>query len=58
MTPEERQMVMDLRDPPTAEDSDWEMLEDVLHGNKELGISHEGGELEAITELYEGIKAM
>ena len=48
MTLEERQMVMDLRDPPTAEDSDWEMLDEVLHGDEALGISHKGGELDAL----------
>jgi hypothetical protein len=57
MTPEECQMVMDLRDPPTAEDNNWEMVDDALHRNEALGISHEGGKLEAITELDEGIKA-
>ena len=51
-------MVMDLRDPSTTEDNNWEMVDDVLHRNEALGISHEGGKLEAIIELYEDIKAM
>jgi hypothetical protein len=49
MTPEQQQSVMDLRDPPTADDSDWEMLDDILHGDAPLEISHEGGELDALT---------
>jgi len=27
-------MVMDLRDPPTTEDNNWEMVDDVLHRNE------------------------
>lgn len=50
MTPDERQMIIDLRDPPVADDGDWEMLDDVLQGDEVLGISHEGGELDALTE--------
>jgi len=55
MTPEQRQMVIDLCDPPTAEDDDWEMLDEVLQGDETLGISHEGGELDALTELREHV---
>jgi hypothetical protein len=40
-----------LRDPPTEEDVDWEMTEDVfanvLDSHQPLSISHEGGEFEA-----------
>ena len=43
MTPEQRRMVMDLRDPPSADEGDWEMLDDVLRGDEALSISHEGG---------------
>ena len=37
MTQEQCQTIMDLRDPPTAEDhdNDWEMLDDILHGANE-----------------------
>jgi len=58
MTSEQRQTIMDLRDPPTAEDhdDDWEMLDDILHGDNALGISHEGGELQALTELHEHVR--
>jgi len=55
MTQEQRQSIMDLRDPPTADDDDWEMLDGVLDGDKALGISHEGGELQALTELHEHV---
>ena len=51
MTPEEHQTVMDLRDPPMADNNDWEMLDDVLHGDETLGISHEGGEFEGLHKL-------
>jgi hypothetical protein len=51
MTLEQRQVVMDLREPPSPDDSDWEMLDDVLHGDEALDISHEGGEFEALTKL-------
>jgi hypothetical protein len=56
MTQDQRQSIMDLRDPPTADDSDWEMLDDVLHGDEALGISHEGGELQALIELHEQVE--
>ena len=52
MTPEQRRMVMDLRDPPSADEGDWEMLDDVLRGDEALSISHEGGELDALTKLH------
>ena len=56
MTLEERQMVMDLRDPPTAEDSDWEMADDtftnILKGRQPLNISHEGGEFGTLADLH------
>ena len=52
MTQEQRQSIMDCRDPPTVDDDDWEMLDDVLHGDEALGIIHEGGELLALTELH------
>ena len=55
MTQEQRQSIIDLRDPPTTDDDDWEMLNDVLHGDEALGISHEGGELQALTELHERV---
>jgi hypothetical protein len=48
MTLEQREMVMDLRDPPNEDDDDWEMLDDVLRGDSVLDISHEGGELDAL----------
>jgi hypothetical protein len=37
MTPDQRQMVIDLRDPPAADDSDWEMMDDILQGREALG---------------------
>lgn len=49
-------MVMELRDPPTAGDDDWEMLDNVLAGDAVLSISHEGGELDALTNLHEGVR--
>lgn len=55
MTSEQRRMVMELRDPSTPEDNDWEMLDEVLHGDEALGISHEGGELEALLNLRSNI---
>ena len=51
MTAEQHEAVMDLRDSPGPDDSDWEMLDDILHGDAALGISHEGGEFEALNEL-------
>ena len=51
MTLEQCQVVMDLREPPSLDNSDWEMLDDMLHGDEALDISHEGGEFEALTEL-------
>lgn len=53
MTPEQRDMIMDLRDPPTAEDNDWEMLDNILAGDATLQISHEGGEFDALNEFRE-----
>jgi len=55
MTVEQRKAVIELRDPPTAEDYDWEMLDDVLAGEMALPISHEGGELEALEKLRDGV---
>ena len=52
MTPEQCQMVVDLRDPPSPHDDDWEMLDDILYGDEALDISHVGGELEALTERH------
>jgi hypothetical protein len=49
MTPEQRQIVIDLKNPPAAEDNNWEMLDVILQGDKALRISHEGGELDALT---------
>lgn len=49
MTLEQCQIVNDLKDPPAVEDNNWEMLDDVLQGDKALRISHEGGELDALT---------
>ena len=39
MTPDQSQLIMNLRDPPSPEDGDWEMLDDILHGDELLGIS-------------------
>lgn len=50
MTLEQREMVMDLRDPPNEDDDDWEMLDDVLRGDSVLDISHEGGELDTLAD--------
>jgi hypothetical protein len=55
MTQEQLQSIIDLREPPTMDDNDWEMLDGVLHGNEALPISHEGGELQALTELHEHV---
>ena len=55
MTVEQRRLVIELRDPPAAEDYEWEMLDDVLTGEVALPISHEGGELEALEELRDGV---
>ena len=55
MTVEQRKLVIELRDPPAAEDYEWEMLDDVLAGEVALPISYEGGELEALEELRDGI---
>jgi len=43
-------MIMDLQDLPSPEDSDWEMVDGVLHGVKLLEISHEWGELGVLTD--------
>jgi hypothetical protein len=58
MTPEQRDMIMDLRDPPTAEDNDWEMLDDILAGDATLQISHEGGEFDALNKFHERMSKM
>ena len=55
MTVEQLKLVIELRDPLTAEDYEWEMLDDVLAGEVALPISHEGGELEALEELRNGV---
>lgn len=55
MTAEQREMIMDIRDPPTAEDNDWEMIDDIVAGNATLPISHAGGELQALADLREGV---
>ena len=56
MTAGQCKILMDLRDPPGPDDSNWEMLDDVLHGDVTLGISHEGGEFKALNELCGGVK--
>jgi hypothetical protein len=40
--PKQHQMVIDLQDPPTVKDGNWEMLEQVLWGDKASDISFEG----------------
>ena len=55
LTPAQQKLVIDLRDPPTAEDGDWEMLDDILAGDLALPISHEGGELDALMEFHEHV---
>jgi hypothetical protein len=56
MTAEQREMIMDLRDPPTAEDNDWEMVDEIIAGNITMPISHAGGELQALADLREGVR--
>lgn len=55
MTPEQREMILILQDPPAAGDNDWEMLNNVLAGDIALQTSHAGGELKALSELCKDI---
>lgn len=60
LDPSELATIQTLRDPPSQEDADWEMtddlLENVLGGNQPLNISHEGGEFEALADLAHGLQ--
>jgi hypothetical protein len=58
MTNEQRAMIMELRDPPDRDDGDWEMLDGILCGDKALGVHHEGGKLDALTELHDEVHKM
>lgn len=53
LSPDELASAQALSDPPAGEDADWEMADDVLNGTQPLNLSHEGGEFEAISELYQ-----
>src|ERR1700683_3546139 len=58
MSSEQRQMIMDLRDPPTPGDNDWEMLDGVFYGEEALHISHAGGEFDGLTDLRDDVRKM
>lgn len=51
MSQEQWQMIVNLRDPPSPEDADLEMLDAALNGDATLDVSHEGGELEVLMEF-------
>lgn len=59
LSPDELASLQGLNDLPATDDNDWVManntIMDVLSGTQLLNISHEGGEFEAITELYKNI---
>ena len=55
LSPSELTTIQTLHDPPSQDDSDWEMMDDVLtdvlDGNQPINISHKGGEFEALADI-------